>query len=902
MERIPQSIIVSPEEELALLRQAVLEKERELLSQNEKVSREAIIGERIVHHQGVDTGVAEPLSHEARETVVVNLPPDNNDETMRELTRIVETKGLKNALSVAEHIGPHIADDFHRFLVQYIAKGMPVSGLKEGSRTWQALHMTLYEVALPDVSEKETSHALREVVSKMEQFYAGMLGTAFSQHKEAPRFVMELGVSVDEPQVIFYVSVPNGKRDLFEKQLLSVFPEAQFRPLGEDYNMFVEGGFVSLSTARLKEHPSFSLKTYDTFDYDPLHNLISAFGKIAHHGEGASFQIVIEPSGDRYLNHYKKILRAFEKGEKRDRALGTPEGIRGDLFRAFKDIFSSQSKSSEQGERDQQAIDALQKKITTPIVHTTVRLVTSAGTKDRADALRNELEASFNQYEDTLGNQLIWQEAKRTALTKAIHGFTFREGDRVGIPLSLREVTTLFHFPPEGITSAPQLKQSRATRASAPLDIPQTGTLLGENDYRGVRTKVFLTKEDRLRHLYVIGQTGTGKTTFLKNLIMQDIEEGNGVCFIDPHGNDIIDVLAGIPKERYEDVIYFDPAYLDRPYGLNLLEYDESHPEQKTFIVNELLAIFRRLYGDVPESMGPAFEQYFRNAALLVMEDPESGSTLLDISRVLSDEAFRREKLTKSHNPVVNQFWNDIAGKAGGDAALENIVPYITNKFDDFIANDFVRPIIGQQKSSFNFREIIDGKKILLVNLSKGRLGERNANLLGLILVGKLFMAALSRADSPGAEFPPFYLYIDEFQNVTTDSIPSILSEARKYKLSLSVAHQFLAQLEARTREAVFGNIGSMAVFRVGPEDAKVFAEQFAPVFSASDFMNIENYHAYIRLLARGTPQKPFTLEVMSPGATNPNQVDDLKQLSYLTYGREREGVEMHIQKQYLKQ
>jgi hypothetical protein len=386
----------------------------------------------------------------------------------------------------------------------------------------------------------------------------------------------------------------------------------------------------------------------------------------------------------------------------------------------------------------------------------------------------------------------------------------------------------------------------------------------------------------------------------MKTLIEQDIKAGNGVCFIDPHGNDILDILACVPPERYEDVIYFDPAYLDRPFGLNLLEYDPAHPEQKTFIVNELLAIFRRLYGDVPESMGPAFEQYFRNATLLVMEDPASGSTLMDIGRVLSNKEFRDLKLSKSMNPIVNQFWNEIATQAEGDASLANIVPYITNKFDDFTANDFMRPIIGQQESSFKFREVMDSRKILLVNLSKGRLGERNANLLGLIMVGKLFMAALSRADDPRGVFAPFYLYIDEFQNITTDSIPGILSEARKYKLSLTIAHQFLAQVDDKIRDAVFGNVGSMSVFRVGQDDAEFFAKQFAPTFSAPDFTNIENYNAYIRMLAHGIPQKPFNIKTLPPPPGNEAQIDDLRELSYLTYGRDRGTVESSIRARYL--
>ncbi len=495
----------------------------------------------------------------------------------------------------------------------------------------------------------------------------------------------------------------------------------------------------------------------------------------------------------------------------------------------------------------------------------------------------------------------MWKQFSKGELKQLFHDFTFRlYSHKNEMQLSLRELTTLYHFPPNGIKSSPHLKQARFTQAAAPLELAQEGIVLGTNTYRGKVTEVRMAPPDRLRHLYVIGQTGSGKSGLLRTLIDQDIQNGDGVCFIDPHGNDVLDVLASVPPERYEDVIYFDPAYIARPFGLNLLEYDPNYPEQKTFVVNEILAIFRRLYGDVPESMGPAFEQYFRNATLLVMEDPESGSTMMDIGRVLSDTAFRNMKLSRSNNPIVNQFWNEIATKAGGDAALENIVPYITNKFDDFTANDFMRPIIGQQNSSFNFRNIIDTKKILLVNLSKGRLGERNANLLGLILVGKLFMAALSRADNPRGDFPPFYMYIDEFQNITTDSIPGILSEARKYKLSLTVAHQYLAQIDEKIRDAVFGNVGSMAIFRVGEEDGEFFAKQFAPVFTALDFVNVENRNAYVRLLAKGVPQKPFNIKTLDLRQGNPDQVDDLRELSYLTYGRDRATIENMIRMRYL--
>ena len=470
------------------------------------------------------------------------------------------------------------------------------------------------------------------------------------------------------------------------------------------------------------------------------------------------------------------------------------------------------------------------------------------------------------------------------------------------MPLSLKELTSIMHLPSTaaGAASAPQLKISKAGTAPAPTGLPAEGLLLGVNRDRNIETKVHMLKDDRLRHFYTIGQTGTGKTTLLKNMIAQDIRNGEGVCMIDPHGSDIQDILAIIPPERYEDLIYFDPAYVPRPMALNMLEFDTRFPEQKTFVVNEMLSIFNKLF-DMKTAGGPMFEQYFRNAVLLVLEDPTTGTTLVDVSRVLSDKTFRDLKLTHCKNPIVTEFWKNIAEKAGGEGALANIVPYITSKFDTFLSNEIMRPIIAQEKSAFNFREIMDTKKILLVNLSKGRLGELNANLIGLILVGKILMSALSRVDSLGRDLPPFYLYIDEFQNITTDSIATILSEARKYKLSLNIAHQFIKQLDEKIKDAVFGNVGSLASFRVGSEDAEFLEKQFAPVFSAKDIMNLDNHNAYLKILVGGRPVKPFSIETIPPPKGSVEQIDKLKELSYLRFGRERSQVEAEVMARYKK-
>ncbi len=922
MESTPK--LSTPEEELAYLREQVTRKEAELAEKGKApnmLERTRIISEQIKEHHAApedilvpEYRISEVTKRGEADAILAELNLGGSEKAIKNLQQTMEEKGIKNALSVLEKLhDPHVADDFHRYLVRYVAAGLLAPGIDEKTPRFQALQMTLYEIALPGPKSAEPGgrmKTLKETISGMEQFYAGLLSVEDAAIGEPHYYALELAVPANSPELQFYAALPNGKRNLFEKQLLAIFPDAHLVQQPYDYNVFAPSGTALTSVAHFGENPALPLKDYSDFDYDPINAITNAFAKIEHTGEGAAIQFIIEPRAERHVKHYRKILQALRKGEKHFSAFSTPETALGEFARDINRMLFSNKPKDEQKAKEAETrqieankiyIEQVEKKTAAPIVGATIRLIASSSDERKAGQVLGELEAVFNQFTNTLGNRLVFTRPSSGKQAQSVfNDFSFRLPDSSALPVSLRELTSMYHFPPSGIESSPHLKQARFTHASAPLSLPQTGVLLGINTYRGQETHVYLDPEDRLRHLYIIGQTGTGKTGLMKSMIIQDIKRGEGCCFIDPHGSDILDILAAVPPERYKDVIYFDPADLSRPFGLNFLEYDLSHPEQKTFIVNELLAIFHRLYGDVPESMGPAFEQYFRNATLLVMEDPASGSTMLDIARVLANSEFRRGKLAKSMNPIVNQFWNEIATKAGGEASLENIVPYITNKFDDFTANDFIRPIVGQQESSFKFREVMDTKKILLINLSKGRLGERNANLLGLILVGKIFMAALSRADTPQKTYPPFYLYIDEFQNVTTDSIPGILSEARKYKLALTVAHQFLNQIEEKARDAIFGNVGNMAVFRVGEEDAEFFAKQFAPVFEALDFVNIENRNAYVRILAGGVPQKPFDIKTPELSLGSPAQIDDLMQLSTLTYGRDRATVENMIRERYL--
>ena len=906
----------SPEEELDFLRSEVARKEKELSMETgykapktesyyddtrERIARALV---REYGEQKTENVLSEEykMDDAEKEKIILNLSPERHDSTIEELLGVLQEKGLKNTLELVRSMNnPHIADDFHRFLIQYIQYSPESVRIRKGHKLFKALHMKLYQVSLPELSEEEQPGALKELLSAMEQFYAGML--SISDGKEAvPQknyFTLEIALSSVDEEVVFYVSVPREKSDLFEKHINAIFPNARVENSDDDYNIFNEDGFASASLAESGVNPLLPIKSYEDFDNDPVNVILGAFAKLKKQGEGAAIQFVVMPAGDRFVKKYGDALQRIREGVSLKDVL-EPESFAGGFAKAVGElVLGSSDKKKNDKPVDELAISEITKKISSTIVNTNIRIITSAQTELRSREIIVDLQSAFNQFSNTSGNSIKFRDIKSRKLAQFFQKFSYRVfSDEEAFPLNLKELSTLYHFPVRKTTSH-QLKHVKMRSAPAPMNMEEGGVLLGVNDYRGLSTNVYLGKEDRLRHFYVIGQTGTGKTHLLKSMIAQDVKNGDGVCMIDPHGTDIQDILAQIPPERMDDVIYFDPADASYPMALNMLEYDTNNPQQKAFVVNEMLSIFNKLF-DMQATGGPMFEQYFRNATMLVIEDPQTGNTLLDVSRVLSDAKFRELKLSRCNNPIVVQFWREVAAKAGGEAALANIVPYITSKFDVFLADEVMRPIIAQEKSSFDFRKIMDEKKILLVNLSKGRLGDINSNLIGLILVGKILMAALSRVDIVGTHRPSdFYLYIDEFQNITTSSISSILSEARKYGLSLNIAHQYISQLDEQIKNSVFGNVGSMAVFRVGSEDAQFLEKQFEPIFDAKDIMSLDNRNAYLKLLVNGQPEKPFNIKTLALPDGNPELARQIKELSHRKYSRPREEVEAEIMKKY---
>lgn len=898
----------TPQEELDYLRNRVALKEKELASKGLNYHKEeALVDEISRYKDKISSDVLHPnfkISDKKIDEIVLNLEPETHDDKMSELISIIQTKGVKNALDVLRSLkDPHLEDDFHRMLVQYVQGNYPIKNISKEVK--KVTDFVLYEIVLPE-SEDGKQRSLREVFFAMEQFLSGMSSINDKDNKDN-HFTIEIANANGSDQFVFYVSVPVSKKDLFEKQITSLFHTVKLSVEPNDYNVFNEEG-VSIGTyVKTSELAFYPIKTSEAFEIDPLNTILNSLSKIDKVGEGASIQFIIKPNSDFYNKKYKGQLERIEKGEKpKDVFNDSFASDFGKILKSF--IFSDSSKNEgdkpEEKKIDTEAVSFIKSKISSQIFSINIRLVVSANSRPEAEKILSEIQASFNQFEIIGQNSLKFEKLKDKEETKLFRDFSFRNFDKdIELTLNTKEIATLVHFPSITFSLQPQLKSAGSVSSPAPQDMAKEGVILGKNIYRGTSVDVVMSEDDRLRHMYVIGQTGTGKTTLLKNMIVQDMVNGNGVCYIDPHGSDILDILANVPKDRVDDVIYFDPSHTERPMALNMMEYDTNHPEQKTFVVNELFSIFKKIYAEGnPEAFGPMFEQYFRNSAMLVVEDPDTGNTLLDISRVLSNKKFRDLKLSRCKNPVVVEFWKEVAEKAGGEASLSNIVPYITSKFDVFMANDVMRPIISQEKSSFDFRDIMDNKKILLVNLAKGRLGDINANLIGLILVGKILMSALSRVDSIDKGFPPFYLYIDEFQNITTNSISTILSEARKYKLSLNIAHQFIAQIPQNIKDAVFGNVGSMVSFRISSEDATYLEKQFSPIFSAKDLMNIENRNAVIKMLVNGRPAKPFNVATLPPPKGDSNIVDSLKHLSYLKYGEDRDIVESYINKKYEKE
>jgi hypothetical protein len=715
-----------------------------------------------------------------------------------------------------------------------------------------------------------------------------------------------LEIVADKDQLItYYAVVPHNLRTYFEQQFQAQYDSAVIDEV-DDYNVFEPNGVVVASRVSLKKPQEFPILIYNKLEVDPMSALTNVLSKFEKH-EGAAVQFVIRPSRKHWAKVPAHIAAVMHQGKKYEQAHAE---VAGNFFYrewlAFKYIFFKEHAKREQGidirtEREyrlspmeEEMVKGFEEKAGNPGFDVNIRVVVSAATKEIAEYKAHTIIGAFAQYSGTLyANE--FKNTKPSANRKEIEHFIYRTFDeQKSFVLNTKELCTLYHMPLP-TTETPNIRWLLSKKAAPPFNMPKEGVILGSVEYRGVITPVRIKRPDRQRHMYVIGQTGSGKSVMLSQLAIQDIENGEGVCVIDPHGDLVQDVLEHIPKERADDVVIFSPGDIDRPVGLNMLEYETD--EQKDFAVQEMVAIFYKLFGQ--EMIGPMFEHYMRNAMLAMMDDKEAGASLIEIPRMFTDAKFRKEKLKHVKNLIVKNFWQQEYEQSQAGQQAADMLSYVISKIGRFLTNDMMRNIVGQNRSGFNVREIMDNQKILLVNLSKGAIGEVNSSLLGLIMVSKIQMAAMARANMPKEQRKDFYCYIDEFQNYTTDSIAIILSEARKYRLNMILAHQYISQLvknnDTQIRDAVFGNVGTKVSFRIGVEDAEMIAKEFAPVFNENDVINVEKYTANIKLLIDNTACRPFNMKTIMPPAGNVPLADQLKQLSRLKYGRDRAIVEAEI-------
>jgi len=755
---------------------------------------------------------------------------------------------------------------------------------------------------------RDDREATKEVISFMETFYANLsvtykkgIGQIYRNLLYGQRHIA-LEIIAQKKEILFYMVVPVTLVDMVEKMLSSQYPEAKIEETSE-HNIFSEewkeqgvcGGEMKLF--RPFYYP---LKTYKNIDSEPLESVTNALSQLKD-GEGAAIQVLIRPVNPKRLSKARQVVKKSQSQKQKSNILSS-----------FIDsaISSEQSKSAPEPVRltamEEEANKAIEEKSGKACYETIIRFVVSTGTPYRSQAILAEMQGSFAQFNDQNLNSFTFRESKN--IDELTTDFIFRFFEHKISPfgnllggylghsnvLNTEELASIFHLP-NYLVSSPGIKWLPAKSVELPMNIPEEGTNLGEAEYRGEKKSIRIAEDDKRRHMYILGQTGTGKSNLMKNMIIDDIIAGKGVAYIDPHGPDLEDVLSRIPKERAEDVVIFDAGDIERPMGLNIFEADTI--EQKDLVTNEMLDILYSLYDPQKSGVifGPKFDHWFRNGALTLMADPEGG-TVIEIPTLFTNKDFLAEKLKYVTDPVVRSFWLEEIANLSQQLVQENL-SYIIPKFGAFATNTTMRNIIGQQKSSINLREIMDSGKILLVNLSKGRIGEKNMRLLGMIFAIKLQVAGMSRVDIPEEERRDFTLYVDEFQNFLTESFAQIFSEARKFRLHLIVANQYIGQLTEDIRTSVFGNVGTIISFRVGPEDAEYMAKQFEPVFNISDLTNIQNGYGFIRLMIKSYPSRPFIMHPSWPpiGISDPKIGEAIRQLARLKYARPKEAVEQEI-------
>lgn len=696
--------------------------------------------------------------------------------------------------------------------------------------------------------------------------------------------------------VYFYAAVPVNLVDVVKQAIVSAYPSARLEEVAE-HNIFNKTGMINGVVGGeldLKKSYAYPIATYQDLKRDALQSILNALSTLDKE-DGAAIQFLVRPAEDSWRKTANELAAKERKGDSDGGGAG---GFMKQLATAAVKVpeeHGGEKKPKELSSLQQATLDAIDDKTRHPGFEVSIRLIVSSSVSGKSQAILSNLLAAFSLFDAPGKNGFKFNSASNPEDLATNYIMRFFPKQKAKNILNSVELATLFHFPDQSNIPTSQLGRQESKQVDGPRNMPDEGLLLGYNLFRGAKKPIRLGLQDRQRHMYAVGQTGTGKSTFLENLALQDMIAGNGFAFVDPHGDTVENLLGMVPRERTEDVIYFCPADMDYPMGLNLFEF--QNPEQKDFLIQEALNMLYKLYDPQHQGiMGPRYEDMFRNAALVVMADPEGG-TFIDIPQLFRDPQFLKQKLQHVTDKTVLDYWQKQYPAAQRSNEAGEVTAWFVSKFGAFLSNQMMRNIIGQTKSSFNLRDIMDNKKILLVNLSKGRTGDLNSKLLGMIFVMKFQAAAMSRATIPERDRVDFSLYVDEFQNFSTDSFATIMSEARKYHLNLIVANQFTTQLTDEIRDAVFGNMGTIVSFRIGQNDVDGLSRYFKPAFDADDLLRVPNYNAIVRTLIGGVPTQPFSMSTLPPlGNPNPKLSPALKKLSAAKYGKPKAEMDKEIE------
>jgi len=758
----------------------------------------------------------------------------------------------------------------------------------------RSLKLKFLLVSLPKEQKPkdEEKQNYQEILAVAEPFISS-LQAIFQQgvfYKLFSQPLVSLEITAHSGKIFFYVGVPKDFKDMVVRQIQAQYPAA-FIEETNDYSVFrnpenkVAGGVL-----KLKRKFVFPIKTYREIELDPLNAVTNVLSKLPA-STTASIQYLIQPRNENWRFASLKTSRLILEGK-------NPHASKLSHFlETAGKILRSRNKEEEMLEKEKNArlsaiheamLKKLEEKASKLAFNVEVKILVSAPTLQEARSYLSNIFSAFAIFDSPEANGFL---LKNVNSKKLIAGYLFRNFISKPLILNTEEIATIWHFPNRNVDT-PNIHFLRSRILPPPPNLPEEGTVIGKTVFRGEEKLVRIKPKDRLRHVYEIGKTGVGKTVLLQNMVLQDIKNGDGVCFIDPNGDAIEYILNHIPPERGNDVILFEPFDLERPMGLNLLEW--HRPEDKDFLIQEAISIFYKLFDPGRIGIiGPQFEHWFRNAALTVMSNPKGGS-LIDIPRLFVDKDYEEELVSYVKDPMVLSFWKQQMAQTA-DFHKSEMLNYFISKFGRFMTNTMMRNIIGQTHSAFNLREAMDNRKIILINLAKGLTGDINANLLGMIFTVKIQMAAFSRQDQPEEKRVPFYFYVDEFQNFTTDSFATILSEARKYRLALTIANQYISQLPELIRDAVIGNAGTLIVWRIGALDAEFMVKEFEPL-TIEDIVNLDQFNFYTKLLIDNAPSKPFNCRSLPPAPPNPPEVAAaIRELSRSKYGRPVDVVDYEI-------